>query len=293
MENLLTLPYPERREATYFVAMPTITIHVSRFTKRIFERRYGHQQPYQITRSDALYNHLCAEPLRQNNWCATKVNKLLTESIQIKVTDRLARRMKAKNRTCFIGEHLHKIFQEKMLTFVQAQVLADLPAQRALKNFLSYYGIESDDYSLETAYAAWQRHKRKFLPKNSSKSAMFWGGSSPQKQAAVAPYKETLPMPVETLVEIVSAHFNQTADEVTGNCEAAPYYRKVLAWALSNYTHLTYKEMQSIIPKHISRLSRYINEINFQAQHYPNVKQDLKQIRAAIEAERTKMQAID
>jgi len=273
--------------------MPTITIHVSRFTKRIFERRYGHQQPYQITRSDALYNHLCAEPLRQNNWCATKVNKLLTESIQIQVTDRLARRMKAKNRTCFIGEHLHKIFQEKMLTFVQAQVLADLPAQRALKNFLAYYGIESDDYSLETAYTAWQRHKRKFLPKNSSKSAMFWGGSGQQKETIVAPYAEPLPMPVETLVEIVSTHFSVTAEKVTGNCEANPYYRKVLAWALSNYTHLTYKEMQSIIPKHISRLSRYISEIDFQLNHYSNVNRDILEIRAAIELERTKMQASD
>jgi len=122
---------------------------------------------------------------------------------------------------------------------------------------------------------------------------MFWGGSGQQKETIVAPYAEPLPMPVETLVEIVSTHFSVTAEKVTGNCEANPYYRKVLAWALSNYTHLTYKEMQSIIPKHISRLSRYISEIDFQFNHYSNVNRDILEIRAAIELERTKMQASD
>lgn len=270
--------------------MPNITIHISAFTKRILETRYGKQEPYQITRSDEIYHMLLAEPVK-NRWCARKPNKLLTEKVQVNVNKALHRKLRAKHRSCFIGEHIHKMLQEKMLTFVEAQVLANLPAQRALKNFLQHHGVQEDDYSLESAYTAWKRYKQKFYPKNSANSAAFWGLSVPRKKTNVAPHEQPLPMPTEVILQVVCDFFSSPLDEVTGKVDAHPYKRKILAWVLYKYTHLTTRQITRLIPKHFSRISRYIQEINFQAEHYDEVLRDLQCIEAVIEEERTKMQS--
>ena len=289
--------------------MPEIIIPISRFTKRIFDARYTGEEPYRITRSDETYHHLSAEPIR-GSVCFTKLNKLLTEEVCLRVSSVLARRLRAKRRQIFIGEHLHKILQAKMLTFIEAQVLAEVPAQRALKNFLEMNGITEDDYSLETAYTAWKRYKQVFLPKDEETSAPFWSVPGPQNEGLGCAAPAPLPTPVDIVVRCTNNYFecgyvNLLCQPITiqpreraftyladeHQLRAHSYERKVLAFQLYFHCQLTTEQITSIICRDVSRIRRYIQEISFQRTQYEEVRRDVMAIDARIELARTNLQA--
>lgn len=289
--------------------MPTVIIPISRFTRRVMTSRYGAEEPYKIRRSDDTYYHLTAEPIRGNT-CFTKLNQLLTDRVQLRVSAILSRRLRAKKRQHFIGLHLHKVFQAKMLTFVEAQVLAGVPAQSALKNFLSHNGVTEDDYSLETAYTAWKRHKQVFFEKNIESSAPFWPGSGPEKTPKRCASELSLPVPVDIVVRAAQNYFNcgyvnLLCKPVTierhnqpftypvdpSQARAHAYERKVLAWLLYFHCQITTDQVAGIIGRHVSRIRRYIQEISFQRTTYEKVRADIQAIEASIEHARTNLQA--
>jgi len=144
--------------------MKEITLAVSPMVRKIFLSRYG-QEPIRIHRSDAVYHYLQGDPLRVNPSKYRKLNKLLTAAIRVEVSDSVYERLRAKQRCITIGYYLHKILQEEMLIYIQAQHSAGVPAQTALKEYLDENNITEDDYSLETAYTAWKRRKDFFEKK--------------------------------------------------------------------------------------------------------------------------------
>jgi hypothetical protein len=51
-------------------------------------------------------------------------------------------------------------FKEHLLTWVEGQQTAGIPAHTACKMFLEFYDIDEKEYSLDAAYKLWQRTKR-------------------------------------------------------------------------------------------------------------------------------------
>lgn len=287
--------------------MKQILIHVSPFTKRILTQRYQGAEPFNITQSDAVYTHLSIVPLRNNN-CLTKINKNLTETALIRVSAGLYRRLNACKRKYLIGQYLHKAFQEKMLTFVEAQVLAEIPAQRALKTFLDRNNISEDDYSLETAYTAWKRYKAVFYPKNTIKNALFWQRSGLKNRPEWCEKNNTLPAPPIWVLRSVNNYFqcgythlicNHIRIEHNGrsftyhfdsrSTTKHIYERKILAYLLHKHSSITTMDITKIIKRDVSRIRRYIQQIRFEVDNYPKVSKDIACIQAFIERERTNM----
>lgn len=286
--------------------MSQITIYVSSFSKKILQTRYGEIEPFKISRSDGIYHHLTAEPLKQNKTTFTKINKLLQETVKIQISDTLFRRLKACKRNVYVGEHLHKIMQEKMLEFVEAQVLVGLPAQRALKNFLEYYNISEDDYSLETAYTAWKRFKNNFHPKNDKKYATFWSGFEPQKQD-VCRVEAALPIPPIWVLKSVNdfykcgyvnllcknitiQHKNRSFTYVFDKTVARQFshQRKVLFYLMYKKCGLTVRNISKITNLSFQQIHKCIQQISFESSIYAELSEEIRGIEQLIQQFRAK-----
>lgn len=280
--------------------MSQITIHVSSFSKKILETRYG-TEPFKISRSDEYYHHLTSEPLRQNKSTYVKINKTLQQTATLQVSDTLVRRLKAKGRSVYIGGHLHKVMQANMLNFVEAQVLAGLPAQRALKNFLDHYNITEDDYSLETAYTAWKRFKSVFYPKTREISATFWSNTDPQKRVLCCKVIDK-PVPREWVVKCVNDLFEigyvnllckslsiRTMQRVfTYHYDESLshkylYPRRLLAYLLYTKSKMTVRQISRLINRDFSTIWRHIQQIKFEATVYKQVTDDLACLSRSID----------
>jgi hypothetical protein len=59
-----------------------------------------------------------------------------------------------------------------MVIFVEAQRLAGVPAFPALKNFLKFYNISENEYSLENLHRQWQRYLERKYRKEKQKTIL-------------------------------------------------------------------------------------------------------------------------
>lgn len=246
--------------------MNIVTLPVSVITLRYFEKRYeAHPAPYVIKLADEFYNHLCFDPPRLNTSITKKTYELLSEEIALSLPPVLHKKLLQKKRYLIAGNYLHRVIYSKMIAFIEAQVLAGVSAQGALKNFLSYYNITEDDFGLDSAYQAWKRYKRYFLPKNRENNFLFWSSSVPQKKAK---RKCKTYVSSDILVPSVFEYFE-------GEIPDMIYIKKITAFLLHRYSKLTHQQISKLFDVSRRQIGNYINDIDFALNYYDNVKLDV------------------
>lgn len=256
-----------------------ITLHVSAITERYLSRRYMKSAdtlpPYIIKRNDEFYGHLLYMPVQQKNQVnlTTRTqDELLSHRIDIDVPNGLYRRLNAKRRYMKIGLHLHRVIYAKMIDFIFAQRLADVPAQKALKTFLNYYNIDETEFSLDSAYQAWKRFKRENLPQIEPKNLNFWGYAVPEKSANVS---SPFYLSRDKVLNLVNDYFE-------GKIVKPIYINKIIAYLLSAHSKMTYREIMKVLDVSIYSVHSYVNEIIFQKDFYKDVKEDIQALERKI-----------
>jgi hypothetical protein len=210
----------------------------------------------------------------------TRFHRELTGGpVQISVTENLAARLNAEDRYYTIGWPLHKAMQYKMMDFVEAQALAKIPAQTALKMFFRLYNVEEDDYSLDTAYTAWKRHQDKFSGKSPAFSAEARRAFDPRSWLKIG----TKPVPDDKswIIEAVEEYYDcglvnlVCKDMMVGtfrheydtvNERRFGQARKVLYYLLNLDADLAYTKITTIISRHESSIRRGAQEIEMAMQ---------------------------
>lgn len=276
--------------------MPEVVLNVSPFVKRVFTARYG-DEPIKIHRSDIVYHYLKGDPLVANRHRYRSLQKLLTEQLTLNVSNLLARRLRSRKRQVYVGYYLHKVYQDEILVFVDAQVKAGIPAQTSMKQWLNENGVQEDDYGLDTAYTSWKR-KKNFLSKiksrNKGKSNTFQCATDPVE---IIKYEQLNQVPEDYRDVIIAAndHFqvgfvNLLCCSIRIESEAKTftyiytddrsaemvYPRKVLCYVLNKYCWLSGYDIAKFVKVSPSRIYAYIREIEFSAQHYPEIKSDIE-----------------
>lgn len=137
--------------------MTILELPVSSFSKKILLSEYG-PEPLIFSSNDPTYQSLCyrAPKYRHN---LEKLKWYLNDVIRIQINNKLARHI--KENACQIGHHLWTLHIHQMIGWTNTSVMLNEPAKTSIERFYDYYGINEDDFSLESAYKRWQRWKRK------------------------------------------------------------------------------------------------------------------------------------
>jgi len=163
-------------------------------SKRILEAEYG-AQPIRIGRSDLLFAYLCFTPVRDRvNY--NRAIRILSQNISIEVNDQLGYHL--SKQAHLIGLTLFKIHKDQMCRRAAAAVQLGQAARPALLAWLEMYGIEEDEYGLDTAYKTWQRFQWNIEEKNTEISVHFRG-----KTAAKVYKNKRAEMPLVIEQEII------------------------------------------------------------------------------------------
>lgn len=250
--------------------MKQITICVSPLVKRIFESRYGSISPIKIHRSDVVYHLLQGDPVRVNPNKNKLLKTTLTEKITLEVSYAIHYRLKHKRRQIYIGLFLHKVYQNEILSFMEAQHLAGVPAQKALKTYLQRNNITEDDYALETAYAAWKRKKTFLAQYHCDNNRRFEPTSPP---SSVIP---KIPHDPRVIIAHTIEYCNKSIEEMT-----VPE-RKILSYLLHTECDMIAADIAKHIPVSIRSIQGYIADIKFQYGKYSDVTGPIDSIMAAI-----------
>jgi hypothetical protein len=271
--------------------MELITLAVSPLVRAILLSRYD-GQPIEVHRSDALYFYLQGDPVRVNATKFRRLNKELTERVTLRCSTTLYKRLSACKRYITVGYHLHKVFQQEMLTYMLAQHRAGVPAQAALKEYFALNGITEDDYALDSAYSVWKRKKDFY-----NKKAVF--SMSQNEQICNCKNDRLIPIDPRDVLQSCNAYFktglpNLTCshhesyapddsivylyDEAIG--QSYIYARKVCAYLLHIDAQLTGVEISNIIRLTPRTIQRYIASMRFQVEHYSDLQHDIRMIRA-------------
>lgn len=243
--------------------MKQIVISVSPLVKQILLSRYGGCEPIKIHRSDVVYHLLQGDPIRVNPNKNQLLRKTLTEKITLYVSPAIQKRLRGRNRQVYIGTFLHKIFQHEMISFIEAQHLAGIPAQAALKTYLQRNNISEDDYALETAYTAWKRRKTFFSKCSGSQFGKKFHRIEPTfyspKNVPVVPRDP------RNVIKAFEQFFGMPPDD----CTVAQ--QKVLAYLIKVECQMTGNEIAKYFPVSTRSIHRYISDIRFQYGRYDDV----------------------
>lgn len=273
--------------------MPEVTLNVSPLVKRIFESKYGEGVAH-IKRQDINYRYLQGDPLIANAHRSRILQELLTEHITLNVSSLLAKRLRRDRRRLRVGFYLHKIYQEQLLYFVEAQVMAGQPAQTAMKAWLQMNGVQEDDYGLDSAYTAWKRRKS-FLEKikknsNTKKEESDQRSVNDCSTLVSPPYD-----PRDVLIAVhrhletgygdilradVTTDDGQTHIYSGSSTRDIIYARSVYCYILSQYCWMPYREISKMVKVQFTVIGKYVNKIKFEVNAYPEVKQDVARILA-------------
>ena len=271
--------------------MPEVTLNVSPLVKRIFESKYGEGVAH-IKRQDINYRYLQGNPLIANAHRHRVLQELLTEHITLNVSSLLARPLRKDRRRLQVGFYLHKIYQEQLLYFVEAQVLAGVPAQTAMKTWLQINGVQEDDYGLDSAYTAWKRRKS-FLEKIKKNSNTKNTESEPLRvnecSTPVSPpydprdvllavhqylgtgYGDILRTDVTTDDGLTHIYSGSSTSDII-------YSRSIYCYILSQYCWMPLREISKMVKVHFTVVGKYVDKIKFEVAAYAEVKQDVNAI---------------
>lgn len=137
-----------------------VALHCTRFSRAILIARHG-DEPIRVDRSDVLFTELQSVPARSPQQRLSSASDALPCTVRLEVPTALGRFLSAHHRARLVGLHLYKFHVHEMLTFAEAQHLAGIPVQQALRTFLHLHDVEEDDLGLDTAYKAWQRRRQR------------------------------------------------------------------------------------------------------------------------------------
>lgn len=254
--------------------MKQIVISVSPLVKKILLSRYGGAEPIKIHRSDVIYHLLQGDPIRVNPNKNQLLRKTLTETISLLVSPAIQRRLRGRNRQVHIGVFLHKIFQHEMISFIEAQHLAGIPAQAALKTYLQRNNISEDDYALETAYTAWKRRKTFF---SSCTGSQF--GKKFHRIDPTIFHPQDIPIVPRDPRNVVKA-FEKYFDESIDDCSVSD--QKLLAYLMKVECQMIGKEIAKYFSVSPRSIHRYISDIRFQYGRYDDVTMAVDGIRSLL-----------
>jgi hypothetical protein len=269
--------------------MKELTLAVSPLVASILRTRYG--DPITVYRTDPLYAYLQIDPVIINESKFRRLNRELTQQVRVLVSNTLAKRLRARRRYITIGHYLHKIYQDEMLVFIQAQHAAGVPAQRALKIFLKQNGVEEDAYAIDTAYTAWKR-KNEFFQE---KAFVSWLKSEPQMKGK---NERIVPVDPREILRAVNSYYgcgmvNILCQDIVikkphGNflyiydSALDLHYRKcrkVAAYLLHDDAKLTGVQIADIIKLTPRSIQYYIQHSKFHLDYYTDVQHDVARIR--------------
>lgn len=273
--------------------MPEVTLCVSPLVKRVFESRYG-SCVAKIERRDIVYRYLQGDPLIANQHRYRALQKLLPETVTLNVSEMVASRLRAKKRNLYVGYFLHKIYQDQILVFVDAQVKAGVEAQTAMKAWLKENGVQEDDYGLDSAYTSWKR-KKTFL-KNIKKKEFNSCTEIDLLNVNEFELNKT-PYDARDIVVSCNTHFKigfchllrrnlktkkgfvyqYSEDKTRTNI----YPRKILCYLLMEYCWMSSSDISKLVNVSVSLICRYVRHIRFDITQYPEVKADIDQVLAA------------
>lgn len=270
--------------------MPHITLTVSPLVARLFCARYG-DGVVKIHRSDIVYHYLQGDPLVANAHRYRYLQDTLTQSITIDVSILLARRLRSRKRQVLVGQYLHKIYQEEILVFVDAQVKAGVPAQTAMKAWLQENEVQEDDYGLESAYTSWLRRK-KFFRNIQKKSVPIVSETDGEHSA---PFE--VPEDYRDILEATQQHFDidlvqllcrplktdeaethEQVEYVPDTRHSIVYARKVLCYVLHVHCCMSARDISGLVKRSRRRIDIYINDIAFALMQYEDTCRDLEAI---------------
>lgn len=137
-----------------------IALNCTRFSRALLLSRYG-EEPIRVERADVLYTQLQSIPARPPQARLQQASKTLPVTIRMEVSAELGRFLATDQRAQVVGLHLYRFHMDTMLTFAEAQHMAGVPAQAALRQFLHLHYVGEDELPLDTAYKAWQRRRQR------------------------------------------------------------------------------------------------------------------------------------
>ena len=116
---------------------------------------YG-PEPLRITNHDLLFQQLnYTRILPDTN--LDKLKRSINSSIKISLNQKMAARIQTYGHQ--LGYHLYLFHRRQMMSWTDAQTTAGISAMSALYAFLASNRVEEEDFSLETAYRYWSRHR--------------------------------------------------------------------------------------------------------------------------------------
>lgn len=118
-------------------------------------QEYG-PEPLRITNHDLLFQQLNYTRILPDTNLA-KLQRSINSQIKIYLNSKMARRIEQHGHQ--LGYHLYLYHRRRMMNWADAQTTAGISAMCALYTFLASNGVEEEDFSLETAYRYWSRHK--------------------------------------------------------------------------------------------------------------------------------------
>lgn len=260
-------------------AMPNVTLLVSPLVKQYFISTYG-GQPIKIHRSDIVYHHLQSHPIISNPHRYRQLQKYLTETLTLEVSDRIARHLRAKKRNVYVGYHLHKIYQDQILVYVHAQVQVGEDARKAMRKWLKDHNVQEDDYGLDSAYTTWKRKKTFFSAINKDKKAQYVHTPDPAEKESLRSNQIHI-LDYRDVIQHVSVYFKISEDyllmkdrenKTYSTCCEKVFSRKILYYIMKKYCMMSGLEISNLLNRHHSSINRNFKDIDFSYNHYDDVK---------------------
>lgn len=142
--------------------MRQISIPVHPLTRRVLLAEYG-CEPIVFPNQDFTFNLLRADHIRDR---AQQHGFKLTETIEVCIDDATARHIKHHERA--VGLRLFRFHQQLICRHADSafRIQGKGNIKAAIEAWLSAYGVDEDEYAVETAYKLWQRWSWKIEEKN-------------------------------------------------------------------------------------------------------------------------------
>lgn len=134
-----------------------ITINVKPLVKKVILRSEGFEP------IAAHLNTLLGRLIQANVGKGTKKSKPVdydeyTDTLDIALPSSITDYSYNRVKLSLINETYYQKFKQDMFLFITAQRSAGLSIQKAIENFLQYYNVKDEEYSIETARREWNRY---------------------------------------------------------------------------------------------------------------------------------------
>lgn len=147
--------------------MVTVQIRVSPFSRKILLTEFGGAEPVRPAKADWLADVLHID--RRHTNFRQRYFDALTTTIHIDLVDAAAERLRYQGNR--LGVVLHRLHIEQLSRHMVAAKLIGSEAKEAMLIFYQHYGLDDDDFSMDSAYREYQRFQRTFFREKHTKSA--------------------------------------------------------------------------------------------------------------------------